>query len=114
MDFLPLPLVLAPILLLCIFFLHGRVLSLIDEVTGSFISGDVPVGVAEELLEGVWSPLECGPYEGLITGSLIEVLNHYLFDNVSDAVPHRLKLLKEQAKGLVILALYLLEIPRLH
>lgn len=78
------------------------------------MSGDVPVGVAEELLEGVRSPLECGPYEGLIIGSPIEVLDHYLFGNVPDAVPHRLKLLKEQAKGLVILALYLHEIRQLH
>jgi hypothetical protein len=41
--------------------------SLVDEVVGSFVGGDVSVGVMEVLLGCCQSPLEDGLYESLIT-----------------------------------------------
>jgi hypothetical protein len=64
-DFFPQPLVPVSILSQGILFIHGHVVLLVDEVVGSFIGGDVSVGVPEELLRGRQSPLEDGLYESV-------------------------------------------------
>jgi hypothetical protein len=87
--------------------------SLVDEVVGSFVGGDVSVGVPEELLGGHQSPLEDGLYASHIMRPPVEVLTHYL-DDVGDAVPHQLKTLQERAKRIVLLALDGFEVPWLH
>jgi hypothetical protein len=79
---------------------------------GPLIGGDVGIGLLEELLGGHVGLLEDGPYEDLITGPLVEVLNHRRISNVGDVVPHSLEMHKKQAKRLVTLASDRLEVPR--
>lgn len=52
MDFFPRSLVLLSVLPWSIFFLHGHVFALVDEVTGSLVGGAIFVGITEELLRG--------------------------------------------------------------
>jgi hypothetical protein len=58
--------------------------------------------------------MEDGPHEGLIMGPTIEVFNHYHLSDDGNVIPHPPKVLHEGSKGLVVLALDILEIPWLR
>jgi hypothetical protein len=71
--------------------LLGCRLRWLDEVSGSFIGGDIHVGFSEELLGRCGGLLKDGPHEDLIPRSSIEVLDHRYVEDVREEISHALK-----------------------
>lgn len=69
----------------------------LDEVTCSLVGGDVHIDFLEELFDHCGGLLKDGPYEDLITRSLVEVLDHHRINDVRDVIPHGLETLEERA-----------------
>jgi hypothetical protein len=70
------------------FLLLGCRLRWLDEVSGSFIGGDVHVGFLEELLGCCGGLLKDGPHEDLVLRSSVEGLDHRYVKYVREAISH--------------------------
>jgi hypothetical protein len=72
-----------------------------DEVLSPFVGGDVEVRLPEQLLGGGRCLLQYGSDEGRVIGSPIEVLDHYCFSDLGNAISHGLKPLEVRSKSLI-------------
>jgi hypothetical protein len=78
----------------------------LDKVLSPFVGGDVEVRLPEQVLESGRRLLQYGSDEGRVIGSLVEVLDHYYFSDLRNAISHGLKPLEVRLWGT--------DIPRVH
>jgi hypothetical protein len=86
----------------------------LDKVLSPFVGGDVEVRLPEQVLGSGRRLLQYGSDEGRVIGSPVEVLDHYYFSDLRNAISHGLKPLEVRPKSLIPSTPNGFEVPRLH